>query len=152
MGDRTGSHDEFAFQFVVGLCTRHGKAHGEKGARRGYQGSDSMRSIHNVYALPAALPIQSASGGASQVGRFAWPSCSSWVAFILIRSSGRFLIQPHWVWLSPRDSAADGRVRGARLKCVFPFATSHKNVRARDHACFQRSEGNSHCELELSGA
>ena len=38
-GDRSrlDSHNEFAFQFIVGLCVRPGKAHSEKGALRGYQ-------------------------------------------------------------------------------------------------------------------
>jgi hypothetical protein len=36
-GGSIGSHDEFAFQFVVGLCRLHEKAHGEKSILRGYQ-------------------------------------------------------------------------------------------------------------------
>ncbi len=35
-GLKGGSHDEFAFQFVVGFAFPRGKAHGEKGPRRGY--------------------------------------------------------------------------------------------------------------------
>jgi len=48
MGDRTGSHDEFAFEFVVGLYARPAKAHGEKGARRGYQATLRIASVTNT--------------------------------------------------------------------------------------------------------
>jgi len=36
-----GSHDEFDFQFIVGLCARPEKAYGEKSTRRGYPGIPS---------------------------------------------------------------------------------------------------------------
>ena len=39
-GRRGGSHDEFAFQFVVGFVFSQGKAHSEKGPRPGYHCQD----------------------------------------------------------------------------------------------------------------
>jgi hypothetical protein len=41
-GSRSGNHDEFAFEFIVGLCMRRGKAHGEKSTRRAIKTEPSI--------------------------------------------------------------------------------------------------------------
>jgi hypothetical protein len=47
-GSRSGNHDEFAFEFIVGLCMRRGKAHGEKSTRRAIKTEPSITPITNA--------------------------------------------------------------------------------------------------------